>query len=374
MSNPLGSATPFSQEADAIINQDDASFAKEFNLALPEADAPAVEKPVPVVEDAAPIEQDSDRPRDESGKFIKKDEPVVEVVTAEADPVVEETPKRTLATQFDIVDEKGEKVDPHTLADTLIEFKADGEVLKVPLDKVVRLAQSGKYNERLQTEISELREHVPQVQAKAERLEQIALDYKQELERLIVDDDYLLKAREDYIRKNSPEEVLRRTQDELTTLRQQQEQVRISGSMETFVSQHLEPEFERIKKECPLVTEDEVIGRYLRAVQQFQRNGRVPENLYARVKEMVVRDIGPYATQLQDSRSVKQSSTEKESKTAILRAQETATKAKRDASRVLTPSGAPSGKSEPKRKPIVSARDAEDDIIADLVAGLGATV
>lgn len=387
--------TDFNSFSDAM-NADDATFAAAFNLPTPSGE-PAAPETVwadPSVSDIIAQVQD-ERPRDEQGRFLPKDgevAPDTEAQAEDAAPAESAPPEqadaapdgednteedaataeaaRALATKFAIVD--GDAVaDPGALADTVIEYKADGKVYRETLDKVVRLAQSGRYNEKLHTELDSLRP----LEAKVDELEAQRSDdlrfYRQEVQKLIGDDNYLMQRRQELAQRFTPEAEADRLRRELAQERQSREMMQLQNRMETFVEQSIQPKMLELLSQYPSVTEDELMGRFNRTVLPMQRHGVVPPHLWPRVEALLEGEIGGWAAHLHDSRSAERATADAQTKATVRKAQEKAQKAKQVLARTVTsPASARPAPDTPRSKPIVTADDALNDIIGGVARTL----
>ena len=72
---------------------------------------------------------------------------------------------RELATQFTLRDKDGELEVP----DLIIEFNANGKTRREPLDKVVRMAQFGVYNEEREQTVQQTKREMAETQARFRR-------------------------------------------------------------------------------------------------------------------------------------------------------------------------------------------------------------
>lgn len=394
MSDTTTTPTDFSSFSEAM-NADDATFAAAFNLPAPSGE-PAAPETVwadPSVTDII-AQVTSERPRDEQGRFAAKDTPAPDAPAAEApaDPAeppveaeaspdaeapAEDTPAeeppaetRALATKFAIV-EGDATTDPGALADTVIEYKADGKVYRETLDKVVRLAQSGRYNTKLHEELDSLRP----LEAKVDELEAQRADdlrfYRQEVQKLIADDTYLMQRRQDLAQRLTPEAEADRLRRELAQERQSREMMQLQGKMEHFVEHSIQPKMLDILSQYPSVTEDELMGRFNRTVLPMQRHGVVPPHLWPRVEALLEGEIGSWAAHLHDSRTAERATAEAQTKAQVRKAQEKAQKAKQVLARTVTsPASARSAPEATRSKPIVTADDALNDIIGGVARSL----
>lgn len=347
---------------------DDASFAAEFGLTNPE-DVPAEDGPsaeealddigvVPHDDDQAVPVEDDDAEDDDFGAPAAKEEEA-----AEDD---DEPPARKPVTEFMVEDADGDVVDVEGVE---ITFVANHETHTLPLDKVVRLAQMGKYNEDLQQEVKATRLSVAEMQQEMDTLRQIADQRRDLARRLLEDDDYLLAQRERYAEMNSPEARADRAEQRLAAIAAERESANFKQEIEAFVDQGLYPAFKDLLEQYPTVTQEELWGRFNIATAGISRHGIIPPQHWRDALQVVERDLGPFAAQLHDQRSALEGKARSAESTAVRKAQEETTRAKRMVAKAIRPSGQGSV-AAPKRKTIVSADDAVDEIMGGDVLDL----
>lgn len=345
---------------------DDASFAAEFGLTDP-AEVPAEEGPSAeeTLDELGVTPHDDDVPADDDAEDEADDDfgakPAAEVEAADEDEADdEEAPAaRKPVTEFMVEDADGDLVDVEGVE---ITFVANHETHTLPLDKVVRLAQMGKYNEDLQQEVKATRLSVAEMQQEMESLRQLADQRRDLARRLLEDDDYLLAQRERYAEMNSPEARATRAEQRLAAIAAERETANFKQEIEAFVDQALYPAFDALHKQFPTVSFDELWGRFNLATMNISRNGIIPPQHWNDAMQVVERDLGPFAAQLHDQRSALEGKARSAESTAVRKAQEEATRAKRMVAKAIRPSGQGSA-AAPKRKAIVSADDAVDDIM-----------
>lgn len=342
---------------------DDASFAAEFGLTNP-ADVPAEDGPSAeeALDDIGVVPHDDDVPDDDDddgdeGSPAPADE---DDILEPADDDGEEAPvARKPVTEFMVEDADGDVVDVEGVE---ITFVANHETHTLPLDKVVRLAQMGKYNEDLQQEVKATRLSVAEMQQEMDNLRQIADQRRDLARRLLEDDDYLLAQRERYAEMNSPEARADRAEQRLAAIAAERENANFKQEIEAFVDQGLYPAFKDLLEQYPTVTQEELWGRFNIATAGISRHGIIPPHHWRDALQVVERDLGPFAAQLHDQRSALEGKARSAESTAVRKAQEETTRAKRMVAKAIRPSGQGSV-AAPKRKTIVSADDAVDEIM-----------
>lgn len=364
-------AGTFGAAAERLIDLPDAEFLKEFGIDIGEGDAsdvaetPAEKQEVPQDDKAtnAPGTEQTDaegegktEPEAEAaeGSTDTEGEKPVEAPAAEA--------KKPL-TQFTVLDAEGKETAAPTVG---ITFKANGKVHEnVPLDKVVRLAQSGFYNEQLQAKNEALEETHATFTQKYDDVAAALEDQRLLNVRLLQDDDFLAATRERFAEAQSPQARADRAEAQLRQLNldRQAETVRAEGQQ--FFSTDVLPRLNKVIQDNPTITEDELYGKFQRTIAPLLRNGMVPKQAWNKVTAFLNGDLGEWAAQLQEKRSAEKANPKAQA--LLTKAQEEATKAKRKLGKALAPGSAVSGtKLAGKPKDIRNTEDAAEDIYANL--------
>lgn len=256
----------------------------------------------------------------------------------EAEAPAEEEAKpepRKLATQFTAKDSQGEIDIPD---DLMIEFKAHGEVRQMPLDKVVRLAQSGFYNEQLQTEVKSSRAEVAEIRNEYAGIKD-ALERQLAFNRALLEngDEFFLQQREEYQRRNSPEERARRLEQELIRERSQREQILWQQQATSFLQGSLEPKVTSLLAEYPTVTDVEAAGWLAPHLKALEVNGVIPPARYGEVARVLEEDLAPWMAQMHLMRQDQAKQTEAARTVQLRKAQAEAAKVKRTLTRAASP-------------------------------------
>jgi hypothetical protein len=271
-------------------------------------------------------------------------------------------PERPLAAEFSIKQGDTEVEVPR---DVSISFIADGEERELPLDRVVRLAQMGYYNEQRANEIREFREALPEIEEQFAGLERERDALLEGWQRVLAgDDEYLDQQREDFVRARSPEARADRLERELEQVRRGQFASRDEQEARAFV-QNLAPEFEVIGKEAPEVTFEELIGRFNVLTAPLMVRGQIPKTRFREVERIVRGDLRQWA----DAQNAKRSSARNTQTQLVKKATAETSAAKRQAARAVLPRGTQTGgaqKQAPKK--YESASDILGDI-ASIVRG-----
>jgi hypothetical protein len=305
------------------------------------------------------------------------DTPESEAPTAEAAPAPE-TPNESakpLAAQFAVFDDEGELEIP----DLKLTFTADGgkEFKQVPLDKVVRLAQQGVYNHRLQTEVQEARETQVRLEQERSRITEIEAARDRAIalaERLLTDETFFESALTEYQAYNAPDAVIARQRAEIEALRNaksQPAQTSESDQAKQFFDTKAAPVIQSIASQFSTVTGEELIGKFMLLTAPLQVNGRVPVQRLADVERIIVNELAPWAQHLHEDRAAEQARRAKAVKDAE-RAKLAAATQKRQLARAIKPAGRASPDVAPRRPSAGTADDEAAALIADIAGTLRA--
>jgi len=198
---------------------------------------PAVPAPADTQDDtpaAAAVEAPEDTtavtPEDTTEDAEPSEAEATEETTEEATPelpggyVAVPTVTEGLATEFTLKDAEGEVEVP----DLIVEYKANGKVRQDRLDKVVKLAQFGVYNEEREQKMQQAERDALSLKSEREELSQLIEEREAQLERLLTDEDYFLAVRDAFSQENSPERRAQRAEQQVKDLRVQTEMQRIT--------------------------------------------------------------------------------------------------------------------------------------------------
>lgn len=357
-----------------LVNADDATFAQVLGLGEIGAEESTTATETP---------GDADAPaRGEDGRFLPRagsetdaelvdgddTDPAPEGGTADADPdpsseAAAAGSKKGLAP---FVARGADGVEIEVPDDMMIEFKADGQERRLPLDKLIRHAQNGFYNERLQQEVEQTRAERPVLQ---QRVTAVEGDLRAQLaftQRLMEDETFFLETREKYDQQNTPEARVARDRAAVQREREQLTQQRETGLQQQFIEQQLEPAMNTLLERYPTVSFEELFGRFTLATQPMLVGGRIPVDQLSRTLDILDSELEPWAQQRHDARETTTRGHEQTLETVNRAAKEKVTQMKRTLSRVATPAGNRSSASRPAAKPIVNVDDGINSILTDL--------
>lgn len=354
---------------DGVIfdQMDDADFAKEFlpDLNIDNLDGEAEAEEEVVTEPDTP---EGDEPEDEASEDEDAGEEEDDEPDANADGDAKEAPvEGTLPAHVKVLDGDGDQVD---VAGVKVQIKVGGKQREVDFAKLVRFAESGGYNEQLQAEVQETRTKLPELEAELNELRGLADQRAGVLRKLLEDDDYLLEQREKYLARNTPEARAERAEGETARLRAERQQERVEAQVASFVDTQLYPAFDQLVKQYPSISEEELWGRFTMAAAPLTQRGVIPPQQWDRALDLVHRDLAPWAQQQHEKRAGVQKQVTQKAEKDVTQAKEQATRAKRNLAKRIRPAGTGTSNQASKRKEIVSAEDAVDDIIDNDIANL----
>jgi hypothetical protein len=376
--NPSTTPAPASVNLDTgkdLTSLDDASLLSELGYdPAPEGAADASEQTSAQLEDeviksVVPVGEGASEDEPESPPAV---EPEPEVAPPAAAAPNAAPPEKQLAAQFTVFDNEAELEIP---SDFFVSFKADSgkEFEKVPLDKVVRLAQQGVYNHRLQTEVQEARETQNRLSAMQAELSEKDAAHQRTIalaERLLQDPEFFDQALAEYEAYNAPDAQLARLKAENEALKSQAQAPAKPASDATDAQQFFDtkavPVFQSIITQFPAVSAEELLGRFMLLTGPLQVNGKVPKTRFADVERILVNEITPWAQSLHEERAAVVAERTKAAKAAE-KAKVAAATSKRQLSRVIKPAGR-AAPDVATRKPAGNADDEANNLLADIFA------
>jgi hypothetical protein len=380
-------AAPAPTDADSLLNAPPDVFAKAFGLDSLLGTAPADDagEPAASPEDSgageAPAAAESPASEGEPSATAAAAAAAAEpsegdATTAEADQKA--TAKGAPLTKFTALQGGVEVEVPEDLTFT---FNAGGKTHEnVTVDRLVRMAQSAGNNETL-------REQAMQAEAAKmsaeEQVAQVQQEYQQHVEevdaiiaRLLTDDDYRARARDQFARANSAEVRAERAETELARTRDSQKQNEAAASARSFVTEQLAPAMETLLSRHSTVTPDELWGRFTLLTNHLMVNGAIPPRRIPDVAKVFREKLVPWMAETHEHRTVTAAQQKADADAAVRKAQTTATLAKRQAARLTRPATAGavvtpgvSATPAPKEPVIESADDAVAAVVQSVRQG-----
>lgn len=322
---------------------------------------------------------------DEPAAAPEDDEPATDEPGAEGEPEAGAASGKAPATFFKLQTGDGEQVeyDP----DVLITYRKNGKEVSETLEQVVRNAAGRAGQEAREVEeVRELRDYrqraeeiIPRVKARMDEL-------LEENERLIADDDYRTRKREEWAESNTPEKVNERLRAENDRLKQQQriEAERVEATR--FLNEDLSPALEALAQRYPHVESQEIVDRYASLVRHLEgADRRIPPSAFRDCLRAVTEQLEPWVKARHEKIAgmigSATASVSKEADKKVSAAQVKATLARRTLTRPMR--GAPVRAGAPKPGPSPTRSDASgkparhrtvDDALDDLTDRLVADV
>jgi hypothetical protein len=352
------------------------AIASAVDSALPPTtpDADDTEQSVaPVAE--AEVAPDIDLTPDADEAADSDDAPVAEAVELPEGYVAVPVVTDGLATEFTLKDAEGEVEIP----DLVVEYKANGKVRQDRLDQVVKLAQWGVYNAEREQQIKQVEQTALITQQELEQYVSVLEEREKQIERLLVDEDFLYAVREAYDAENSPERRAERAMQETENLRVQYQMADIERSGEQFYESEVSPAIDMIVAALPTIAQDELLERFTYAMQAHVErapNGQayIPASRYDAVRKYIVDDLASWA-QFQHSRRaqpVAPSPVQAKESKELERARVDAQKAKRVVGQATKPVGRAggTGTEKPRASRIASVDDAVSSALDEVLSAI----
>jgi hypothetical protein len=352
------------------------AIASAVDSALPPTtpDADDTEQSVaPVAE--AEVAPDIDLTPDADEAADSDDAPVAEAVELPEGYVAVPVVTDGLATEFTLKDAEGEVEIP----DLVVEYKANGKVRQDRLDQVVKLAQWGVYNAEREQQIKQVEQTALITQQELEQYVSVLEEREKQIERLLVDEDFLYAVREAYDAENSPERRAERAMQETENLRVQYQMADIERSGAQFYESEVSPAIDMIVAALPTIAQDELLERFTYAMQAHVErapNGQayIPASRYDAVRKYIVDDLASWA-QFQHSRRaqpVAPSPVQAKESKELERARVDAQKAKRVVGQATKPVGRAggTGTEKPRASRIASVDDAVSSALDEVLSAI----
>ena len=304
-----------------------------------------------VGEETEELEASDDDAEESDAEESDVEESEEEVEAAESDYVNVPVLEDELATSFTLRDAEGELEVP----DVIVEYKANGEIRKDRLDKVVRLAQWGVANQERDEKTKQIESQSLSVAEERNTLAERLAEREEQLIRLLQEDDYYYNAREAFEQENTPEVRAQRAEQQVRDLQVSHEMQQINNEGGKFWESELEPAIGMIADALPTVSAEELAEKCVTGIQAFMElapNGvpYVPKNRFDRVREYVIEDLAYWEKLKHEQRSGSESPAQSDAALKKLeKARVEAQKAKRLVGQKTKPVGR-AGKTRSPRK------------------------
>ena len=275
-----------------------------------------------------------------------------------------------LATEFSLHDADGEVEVPNLM----VEYKANGKMRSDRLDQVVKLAQWGVYNKDREEKVQQVEQVAQQVYQEREELAALLSEREEQIEKLLMDDDFLLAVRDAYGEQNSPESRAARAEQEVKDIRVQNQMSAIAEKGQVFYENEVMPALNMIVGALPSISVDELAEKFQMAMYAHVErapNGEayVPASRYDAIRQYILDDLAVWAQGQHGRRSKSTTSApQRETQKALAerdRARIESQKAKRAVGQKTLPVG---NAGKPSGKPKAYAGNTVDDAVANALS------
>lgn len=349
---PSPSADPLdmnTKSAQDMLNWSDAEMEKNMGLKAPTIEddgEPSADTIIEAAQVETPVKQvEAKPPEAPKAEAPKADTPESEPETPEP-----ETPAKQPLTEFTLYDKDGELEAP---SDLTVTYKSNGKLREnVPLDKLVRQAQRGDYNEEQVQEIQQTRQAVLQRDQELERRAAIIKGNEEWFKQVLTDEAFRERAIWAYAEENTPEAELSRMK-QAEAERQDRERQQVESQQDAaFVHANIAPRMTQLQEQHPNVPFAEAMGQFNLMIAPYMVRGRVERQYLPTVQHLIESQFAPWIEQLHEQRD-----TEKKRVVNKVGAEQTkATLAKRQLARAQQP-GPVTPKAPTKLPDTASAED-----------------
>ena len=275
-----------------------------------------------------------------------------------------------LATEFTLRDAEGEVEVP----DLMVEYKANGKVRQDRLDQVVKLAQWGVYNQEREQKVQQVEQIAQQVHQEREELAALLSEREAQIEKLLLDDDFLLAVRDAYGEQNSPESRAARAEQQVQDIRVQHQMTAIAEKGQEFYEVEVMPALEMIAGALPSISMDELAEKFQMAMYAHVErapNGEayVPASRYDAIRKYILDDLAVWAQGQHGRRSRTTTSTPKQETQKALAERDQARIESQKAKRAVGQKTLPVGNAgKPSGKPKSYTGNTVDDAVASALS------
>jgi hypothetical protein len=275
-----------------------------------------------------------------------------------------------LATEFALYDADGEVEVPNLM----VEYKANGKMRSDRLDQVVKLAQWGVYNKDREEKVQQVEQVAQQVYQEREELAALLSEREEQIEKLLMDDDFLMAVRDAYGEQNSPESRAARAEQEVKDIRVQNQMSAIAEKGQVFYENEVMPALNMIVGALPSVSVDELAEKFQMAMYAHVErapNGEayVPASRYDAIRQYILDDLAVWAQGQHGRRSKSTTSAPQRETQKALAERDLARVEAQKAKRVVGQKTLPVGNAgKPSGKPKAYAGNTVDDAVASALS------
>lgn len=352
----------------------EAAAAEVLKASVPTESTPvAVEEPIPEEQNEdgldGEVESDGAESDESASDETPKDTPLPDGY------VKVPTVTDKLATDFILRDAEGEVEVP----ELMVEYKANGKVRKDRLDQVVKLAQFGVYNEERERKVQQAEASMQSLAGEKQQLAKLLEERESQLERMLMDDQFLMAVRDSYEQQNSPEARVQRAEEEARNLRIEREIAPVIAQNEQFNDIEVVPALETIVRALPSVTMEELEERLqmvaMANAESAPTGARyIPPSRFDAIRKYIVEDLAVWAQikHARRSESFRPSPELATAKAETDKARVEAQKAKRLVGQATKPMASANAKVQPKKaKPAANVDEAQAQAEAEVLSAMG---
>jgi hypothetical protein len=195
-----------------------------------------------------------------------------------------------------------EAVDPALLATMQIKLKADGKDGSLSLADVVRRAQSEPAAQRkarmLESRVNEVERHARDFENELAEVRRVALQMAR-------DPDYYAQVVSEVEGYDQPEARAARAEEALAARTKQEQEAKERAARESqlmeFATTAVAPALNAIVTNNPLVSQEEILGRFYADTAKITVNGVIPPEYHASVAEYLRTDLAEFVAQRQQT-------------------------------------------------------------------------
>ena len=275
-----------------------------------------------------------------------------------------------LATEFSLHDADGEVEVPNLM----VEYKANGKMRSDRLDQVVKLAQWGVYNQDREQKVQQVEQIAQQVHQEREELAALLSEREEQIEKLLMDDDFLMAVRDAYGEQNSPENRAARAEQQVKDIRVQHQMSAIAEKGQVFYENEIAPALDMIAKALPSVPVEELTEKFQMAMYAHVErapNGEayVPASRYNAIRQYILDDLAVWAQAQHGRRSPSTTSAPQRETQKALAERDLARIESQKAKRAVGQKTLPVGNAgKPSGKPKASTGNTIDDAVASALS------
>ena len=321
------------------------------------ADEPADGSAEPTPDDAEPAEVEASAAEPEDAEVAEVDDP-------DAGPEREPDPVRL---PFEAT--AGEDpVDPSLLSTMELTFKADGKEVTLPLTDIVRRAQSEPAAQRkarqMEQEAQRFYTEAQQVMQELETVRELAI-------RMARDPNFYADVSQQVAVYDTPEARAERAEAELaaerTRQRDEYQRAEFERAVQTFAVTEVAPTLEAITSSAPLVTEEEILGRFMADTARWTVNGVIHPRHHPELAAYLRTNLAEFVAQRQAQRETEVRKAQMEARKTQLARQKMKNQTAQAAKPVGTSNPLRDTPAAPKPR---TAKEAEANALSVLINGL----